>query len=115
MTEDNRSDQRIEQRRASRHPLAFDIQIRNKGRRHLPATLTSISRFGCSVVGAALPKSDDLVWVRIPGLESQAAELRWSDQARAGLAFLHPLHVAVADRFRERDAELERARPQFPC
>ena len=117
MAEHYQNDVGIEQRRASRHAVAFDIQARGKGCRHLPATLTSISRFGCRVVGAALSKSDHLVWVRIPGLESQAAELRWSDQGRAGLAFRYPLHAAVADRFRQSDAELERVhvRPRFPC
>ena len=84
MTEDNRSNQRIDQRRASRHPLAFDIQIRSKGRRHLPATLTSIFKFGCSVVGAALSKSDDLVWVRYP--DWKAKQRSCAGPTKRGLA-----------------------------
>lgn len=109
MTELTNDVAQVEQRRASRFALTMDVHVRAKGSQQVPAQLASMSRFGCKVVGATLSRSDHLVWVRIPGLESQAAELRWSDQGSAGLAFRYPLHVAVADRFRETDAELERS------
>lgn len=114
MTELNRDDG-PEQRRASRFAVSLDVSVRAKGSRQVPATLTSMSRFGCRIAGPALSRADHLVWVRIPGLESQAAELRWSDQSGAGLEFRHPLHVAVADRFRDPEAELEcSCRPYSP-
>lgn len=35
--------------------------------------------------------------VKVPGLESLAAELRWTTAASAGFRFDHPLHPAVLD------------------
>lgn len=106
MTEDMPQIVLPEQRRASRFGLAMGINVRAKGSYPVPATLTSMSRYGCTVTGAPLSMSHDLLWVRIPGLESQAAELRWTERGSAGLAFRYPLHEAVADQFR---------RPDVPC
>lgn len=122
MTEDMSPNVLIEQRRASRFALAMGINVRAKGSYPVPATLTSMSRYGCTVTGALLSRSHDLLWVRIPGLESQAAELRWTERGSAGLAFRYPLHEAVADQFRRPDVPRQLARQgsgrtahRFPC
>ncbi|NTZ43841.1 hypothetical protein G7A66_12250 [Altererythrobacter sp. SALINAS58] len=107
MNQHDQNKSEIEQRRASRFTLDQDINVRAKGSRQMWATLTSLSRFGCRVAGASLSRSDDLVWVRISGLESQAAELRWSEDGEAGLEFRYPLHVAVADHYRVPDVTCE--------
>lgn len=115
MTELIHDDTQVEQRRASRFALTMDVHVRAQGAHQIRARLISMSRFGCRVVGAALSRSDDLVWIRIPGLESQASELRWSGQDGVGLAFRYPLHAAVVDRFRRPDAESQTGYKLLRC
>lgn len=93
-----------ERRGAERHASAIAIGIREMGRHHMPATLTSLSADGGSVVGVTLNGGAQLVWIRIPGLESLPARLCWNTPGGAGFAFDNPLHPAVAARVLGADA-----------
>ncbi len=85
-----------EDRRAeTRFNLDLQVAVRERGRSDRSVTLTSLSRGGCSIAGAALFFANQDIWVKIPGLESLSAELRWTSDGRAGATFQRPLHPAV--------------------
>lgn len=75
------------------------VSLREAARRKLPAHLVSLSPLGCSVTGVSVNPRSEEVWLRLPGLESQAARCVWRKPGAAGFAFYHPLHPAVAGRF----------------
>lgn len=90
---------RIEERQVSRYRTAMAISVRERGAHQLPATLLELSEGGLRVGGVSLAKcGENPIWVRIPGLESLTAHVRWTGQAVSGLAFERPLHPAVAHR-----------------
>jgi hypothetical protein len=95
-----------ERRRAARASAPAAISVREAGRHRLPALLQSLSPFGCSVANVTLRAGEGTVWVRLPGVESQAARCVWRGTGTAGLEFEHPLHPAVARRFHAPEALL---------
>lgn len=88
-----------QRRREERFALNFAVSVRERGRHRQVARLTTLSRGGCSVSDTILVSGEQTIWVRIPGLESQATTLRWTQAGTSGLAFDHPLHPAVFARF----------------
>ena len=88
-----------ERRRTARSAANVPVSLREATRRKLPAHLVSLSPCGCSVTGVSVNPRQDQVWLRLPGLESQAAHCVWRKPGAAGFAFAHPLHPAVARRF----------------
>lgn len=93
-----------ERRLADRTTVLIKTTARERGRTAIPADLTSISTSGCEIRNLVLCSPDNLVWTRIPGLESSLCQVIWTDGARSGLKFVQPLHPAVAARFA--DSEL---------
>jgi hypothetical protein len=83
-----------DKRRAKRSEVSIGLSLRERQGRPMLATLTSLSQFGCQIVGASL-KPEQMVWVRLPGLEPQQALSTWANSGEAGLSFFHPLHPAV--------------------
>lgn len=89
-----------EERRAeTRSALSLEIAVRERGRSERAVTLTSLSQGGCSVAGAPLFFANQALWVKLPGLESQPALLRWTSDGSAGASFERPLHAAVLSRY----------------
>lgn len=88
-----------ERRHIARSAANVPVNLREAARRKLPALLVSLSPLGCSVTGVSVNPRQDQVWLRLPGLESQAARCVWRKPGAAGFAFEHPLHPAVARRF----------------
>ena len=88
-----------ERRIAQRNATAHAVTVRPAGRHQLPGMLTSLSPYGCTVRQVSLGSSEQNVWVRLPGLESQPARCVWRTCGEAGFAFDHPLHPAVARQF----------------
>jgi len=102
-----------ERRSASRAHLSFRISIRERGRNQQEAIISNLSPFGCAAMGVFLVAEQQTVWVRLPGLESQAANIRWAKDGSAGFAFDHPLHPMVLARFvesRVSDGQVRRQR-----
>lgn len=88
-----------EMRTAERFAMEVPISVRERGSNQIPATLLQLSDGGCRIAGVRLARcGDNPIWVRIPGLESMAARVRWSDEAVAGVAFEHRLYPAVTRR-----------------
>jgi hypothetical protein len=88
-----------ERRRQGRAPLEVEVFVRERGRSAMATRLVDFSSYGCQVDGLILIQRDTQLWVRLPGLESQAVQLVWTDGTRCGLQFDTPLHSAVAARF----------------
>ncbi len=88
-----------ERRRQGRAPLGIEVFTRERSRSAASARLTDLSSFGCCVENVVLVQRDAQVWIRLPGLESLAVRLVWSDGIRFGFEFETPLHPAVASRF----------------
>ncbi len=87
-----------EMRRSRRAPVQLQSAVGRAGDKKVPAILTSISSTGCSLKGVVNLRVDEAVYVRIPGLEGQPAQIRWTLPGIIGLAFVHPLHPAVVER-----------------
>ena len=88
-----------ERRRIERARSDIPVGVREVGRHRMTAQVTSFSRFGCGLSGVTVSSGEGMVWVRLPGLESQPGHLRWSSFGNCGIEFKHPLHPAVANRF----------------
>ena len=89
----------IERRRHGRAPIALTIALRERGRSAMDARLIDFSALGCQIDGLFLAPGYAPVWIKLPGLESLAAQRIWGTGNLAGLAFDTPLHAAVAARF----------------
>ena len=89
----------IERRRQGRAPLGLTVALRERGRSALEARLLDFSALGCQIDGLIIGHGNGQVWIKLPGLESLAAQRVWSTDNIAGLAFDAPLHPAVAARF----------------
>ena len=53
------------------------ISVREAGRHKLPAALASLSHLGCGISGVSLSGQEGLVWISLPGIESQPARCAW--------------------------------------
>ena len=89
----------VEKRRIARAPLGIDASMRERGRTALDVKVLTFSAFGCRVSGYLPNASDGQAWLKLPGLESQAVNLIWSDGTCLGVEFEHPLHPSVAARY----------------
>jgi len=88
-----------ERRSASRADMSFAISIRERGRNRRAAILKNLTPAGCAVKDVLLIAELQTVWIKLPGLESQAAKIQWAKDGSAGFAFDHPLHPLVVGRF----------------
>lgn len=91
---------RKERRNTGRLALQLPGGLRRSGDRQKPVTLAGLSAEGCSVKDVINLRVGERVWVRLPGLEGQQAQIRWTGLGTAGLAFDRPLHAAVVERIR---------------
>lgn len=81
---------------------AKELRIKCRSRRGMSAELVvmDISIGGAMVAAQGWSASPgDRVLVTLPGLSAQPAELVWSEDGRAGIAFEQPLHETVFDKF----------------
>lgn len=88
-----------ERRVSERYNLSVAITVREPQSRQREALLQSISSGGCKISGGPIGHRGSLVWVRLPGLESQLAKVTRTAASEAAAAFVHPLHSAVAAHF----------------
>jgi len=89
----------IERRRQGRASIGMTVALRERGRSALDARLIDFSPLGCRVDGLIIGAGGAQVWIKLPGLESLAAQRTWSSGNLAGLCFDTPLHPAVAARY----------------
>lgn len=88
-----------ERRRQGRAMLGIEVSVRERGRSAMSARLVDLASFGCQVDGLVLVQHGAQIWIRLPGLESLAVQMVWTDGLKFGFEFDTPLHPAVATRF----------------
>ena len=89
----------VERRRQGRAPIGMQVALRERGRSALDARLLDFSALGCRIDGLIIGTDNGQLWIKLPGLESLAAQRVWNESSLAGLVFDTPLHPAVAARF----------------
>lgn len=84
-------------RKVDRFPLSADLIVRRTGRRAQQLAVSDLSRFGCCLTFDDPQKVGDWIWVALPGLAPIEARIRWTDNRRTGVEFVHPIHDTVFD------------------
>jgi hypothetical protein len=90
-----------DRRRYARAPVQIGAGLRSDGgdRPSSPISVVDLSTGGAGIEAGVHLDAGMRVWLKLPGLQSWAARVVWSDGTRAGLAFDNPLHPAVVDRY----------------
>lgn len=77
--------------------IQAEIFVRQATAQLFRATLSDISVSGFKLNSFTSLNTDKMVFVKIPGLESLGAHIRWEDYQDYGCEFANPLHPAVFD------------------
>lgn len=88
-----------DRRSATRSSVRVGAGLYDNIRPSFDITIVDISTDGCGLETHLELEPGARVWLKLPGLESWAARVAWSNEGRAGLQFDTPLHPAVLDRF----------------
>jgi hypothetical protein len=91
-----------ERRISERSVTTLNGSIRLPGRIARHIKVLDLSTDGCSIETAVFVMADQLVWVRLPGLESWESTVAWVKEGLAGLKFKYALHPAVVASLVER-------------
>jgi hypothetical protein len=94
-----------ERRRAARSALHLDATMRD-GSRKAPARVIDMSTHGCRIACSSVVTDGHLVWLGLPGLESQHCRVAWHCEEFIGLAFETPLNEAVFERLLQDQRQL---------
>lgn len=86
-----------ERRRRHRQRVAADVGFRRTREPRHPVPLRDLSPEGCRIGSRLGLDRGELVWVRLPSLESLPARVRWAGELESGVEFDRPMHVAVYD------------------
>ena len=78
-----------------RRTAGMEAQLRRIGRAGYWVELRDLSPDGCLIELVERPAMDEVMQVRLPGLETMQARVRWVDGYLAGLKFERPIHPAV--------------------
>lgn len=84
-------------RKANRQTAGMEAQLRRIGRLTYSVELRDLSPDGCMIDLVERPAIGEVMQVKLPGLESMEARVRWVDNYIAGLKFERPMHPAVFD------------------
>ena len=82
-------------RSGKRRTAGMEAQLRRIGRLAYWVELRDLSPEGCMIDLVERPAMDEVMQVRLPGLETLQARVRWIDNYVAGLKFERPIHPAV--------------------
>jgi hypothetical protein len=82
-------------RRSERVSLGAEIELRRTGTIKHHVTVRDCSPEGCCINLVDRVGLDEVIWVKLPGLESLEAYVCWTKGFVAGLEFARPLHPAV--------------------
>jgi hypothetical protein len=93
----DQSQRTTERRWVERYSKQLPAGLRRAGDKGKPAVLADISTDGCKIEEVLNLRTGERVWVRLPGLEGQQAQIRWSRLDTAGILFDRPLHMAVVE------------------
>lgn len=82
-------------RKAGRVPLAAKVHVRRYGKLSYDVRIFDLSTHGCKLEFVDLPKGDEKLWIKLPGIESLEAQVCWLDGYTGGAQFVRALHPAV--------------------
>jgi len=86
-----------ERRRCPRLPLSTDVEFRRKREAHYAIPMHDLTPFGCAIASPESLAAGEMVWVKMPSLQSLSAEVKWTRAWLSGVEFDQPLHSAVFD------------------
>ena len=93
--EDQAQPDTVIQRKGLRRGAGMEAQLRRLGRLAYSVELRDLSPDGCMIDLVERPALDEVMQVKLPGLETLQARVRWVDNYIAGLKFERPMHPAV--------------------
>jgi hypothetical protein len=82
-------------RDAERFDLPTEVALRRPGRSLYHTRLFDLSNEGCRVEFVERPRIGERIWVKLAGLDSIEAEVRWREDFFGGLKFVRPIYPAV--------------------
>lgn len=82
-------------RQSNRRAAGMEAQLRRIGRLSYSVELRDLSRDGCMIDLVERPVIGEVMHIKLPGLETLEARVRWVDNYIAGLKFERPMHPAV--------------------
>lgn len=82
-------------RRIHRTPIHGTVRLKRSGRRRHDLRIFDLSTNGCKVEFLDRPAIDELVWIKLDGMETLEARVRWIEGFVGGLRFSKVLHPAV--------------------
>ena len=85
-----------ERRWVSRFLARLNVGFRERGRTSGTSILYDLSSHGCKVKLRGYLVVGQLVWIKLPTLESWSGRVAWTDDVFAGIQFDRPLHAAVS-------------------
>ena len=84
------------QRRAERLPFSAEIELRRRTRSlKYRVTIRDFSPAGASLNLVDRVELGEIIWIKLDGLESIEANVRWTRDFVAGVKFAKPLHPSV--------------------
>src|SRR6187551_3542220 len=81
-----------ERRTTMRGSTDLQVSVRQRGKHKVQARLSNLSCSGALVRDCAISAGDQPLWLRLPGLESWEAVVRWKEPGVLGVEFERPLH-----------------------
>lgn len=85
-----------EMRNIERYPLAVDAQIR-RGNARATVRIIDISVSGVRLQAASSLRQGEVLWLKLPVIESREVRVAWANQFVVGCEFAQPLHPSVLD------------------
>lgn len=88
-----------DRRQYVRQPVHIGAGLGANDRPTSSIVVVDLSTHGCGFEAGFHLEPGARVWLKLPGLESWAARIAWTDEGRGGLEFDRPLHDAVVERY----------------
>jgi hypothetical protein len=85
------------ERNSTRVPVEFGAGLRQRGGSGVSVHIMDLSTHGFRIETHLDLHEGQQIWLRLPGLESSSATVRWVRGYVAGCAFDQPLHPAVLE------------------
>ena len=82
-------------RKGNRRDSGMEAQLRRIGNLSYTVAVRDISPEGCQIDLVERPAVGEVMQLKLPGLETMSARVRWVDNYVAGLHFERPMHAAV--------------------
>jgi len=92
------SDEQTGARGTDRKPVTLRAQLREIAGKPLAVDVLNLSREGFQIAHHRAFHIGTQIWMKLPGLESLPAKVKWSDGTKMGCQFATPLHEAVLEK-----------------